>query len=56
VSPAGGYLSQSSRTVHFGLGDRSGIDSVRIRWPRGLIQTLVSPQINTLHKIREPAQ
>src|SRR6267142_4874914 len=34
VSPAGGYLSQSSRTVHFGLGDRSGIDSVRIRWPR----------------------
>jgi enediyne biosynthesis protein E4 len=56
VSPAGGYLSQSSRTVHFGLGDRSKIDSVRIRWPRGLVQTLVKPQINTLHKVREPAQ
>ena len=56
VSPAGGYLAQSSRTVHFGLGDRSGIDSVRIRWPRGLVQTLTKPAINTLHQIREPAQ
>jgi len=56
VSPAGGYLSQSSRTVHFGLGDRSKIDSDKIRWPRGLVQTLVNPQINTLHKILEPAQ
>jgi len=56
VSPAGGYLAQSSRTVHFGLGDRSNIDSVRIRWPRGLIQTLPKPAINTLHKILEPAQ
>ena len=56
VSPASGYLSQSSRTVHFGLGDRSNIDSVRIRWPRGLVQTLTNPAINTLHQIREPAQ
>jgi len=40
--------------VHFGLGDRSNIDSVRIRWPRGLIQTLPKPAINTLHKILEP--
>jgi hypothetical protein len=56
VSPVGGYLAQSSRTVHFGLGDRSNIDSVRIRWPRGLVQTLTKPAINTLHQIREPAQ
>ena len=56
VSPAGGYLAQSSRTVHFGLGDRSGVDSVKIRWPRGLFQTLTTPAINTLHQIREPAQ
>jgi len=56
VSPAGGYLAQSSRTVHFGLGDRSGIDSVKIQWPRGLVQTLTKPAINTLHQIREPTQ
>jgi enediyne biosynthesis protein E4 len=33
VNPDGGYLSQSSKTVHFGLGDRSRIDRVEIRWP-----------------------
>jgi enediyne biosynthesis protein E4 len=56
VNPAGGYLSQSSRVAHFGLGDRSSVDSVVIRWPRGLIQTVKSPPINTLHQIKEPAQ
>jgi hypothetical protein len=56
VNPAGGYLAQSSRTLHFGLGERSKVDSLKIRWPRGLVQTLVNPAINTLHQIREPAQ
>ena len=55
VSPAGGYLSQSSRVVHFGLGDRSKVDRIEIRWPLGLVQTLVNPSINALHQIREPA-
>ena len=43
VSPAGGYLSQSSRVVHFGLGDRSKVDRIEIRWPRGLVQTVLNP-------------
>ena len=34
VKPAGGYLSQSSKTLHFGLGDRPKIDRVEIIWPR----------------------
>ena len=33
VQGAGGYLSQSSKTVHFGLGDRAGVDKVEILWP-----------------------
>jgi hypothetical protein len=33
VNPAGGYLSQSSRTLHFGLGDHTHIDRVEILWP-----------------------
>jgi hypothetical protein len=41
VSPAGGYLSQSSLVVHFGLGDQSKVDRVEIRCPLGLVQTLV---------------
>ena len=56
VNPAGGYLAQSSRVVHFGLGDRSKVDRIEIRWPRGIVQTLENPAINTLHQIREPAK
>jgi hypothetical protein len=56
VNPAGGYLAQSSRVVHFGLGDRSKVDRIEIRWPRGIVQTLENPAINTLHEVREPAK
>jgi hypothetical protein len=56
VNPAGGYLSQSSRVVHFGLGDRSKLDRMEIRWPRGIVQTVENPAINTLHQIKEPAR
>jgi enediyne biosynthesis protein E4 len=56
VNPAGGYLAQSSRVVHFGLGDRSKVDRIEIRWPRGIVQTLENPPMNTVHQIREPAK
>jgi hypothetical protein len=56
VSPAGGYLSQSSRTVHFGLGDRATIDRVEIRWPSGLHQVIPAPAVNKLHDITEKAE
>src|SRR5215210_425470 len=55
VNPAGGYLAQSSKVLHFGLGDRSKVDSIQIRWPRGIVQTVKNPAINTLHRIQEPA-
>jgi hypothetical protein len=57
VEAAGGYLSQSSKTVHFGLGNRKKIDRVGIRWPRGLVQELTDPakiSVNALHEITEP--
>jgi hypothetical protein len=53
VNPAGGYLSQSSRTVHFGLGDRPAIDRVEITWPTGKVQRVEGPAINVLHAVRE---
>ena len=34
VSPAS-YLSQSSTVLHFGLGDRTSIDRLDVRWPDG---------------------
>jgi hypothetical protein len=58
VNPAGGYLSQSSKTIHFGLGEREHVDRIEIRWPGRPnakdLQTIVNPAINTLHKFEEP--
>ena len=53
VPAAGGYLSQSSRTVHFGLGNRAKIDRVEIRWPSGARQQIDQPAINQLHSLTE---
>jgi hypothetical protein len=54
VHAAGGYLSQSSKTLHFGLGDRQAVDRLEIRWPSGQRQTIAKPDINSLHHIIEP--
>jgi hypothetical protein len=54
VQGAGGYLSQSSKTVHFGLGNRARIDRVEIRWPSGRRQTIDNPALNRRHEIVEP--
>ncbi len=53
VHAAGGYLSHSSRTCHFGLGDRARVDRLEIRWPSGERTTLDRPDINRLHHITE---
>jgi enediyne biosynthesis protein E4 len=54
VQAAGGYLSQSSKTVHFGLGDRPAIDRVEIRWPSGVRQRIDHPEVDHLHDVTEP--
>jgi hypothetical protein len=54
VQAAGGYLSQSSNALHFGLGDRTLVDRVEIRWPSGLRQTIKTPALNQMHRITEP--
>jgi enediyne biosynthesis protein E4 len=53
VHPAGGYLAQSSRTLHFGLGDRSRVDRVEIRWPSGHTRTIENPTVNQVHRVTE---
>jgi hypothetical protein len=54
VHAAGGYLSQSSKRLHFGLGEHDRIDRVEILWPSGNLQVIDSPEINRLHEITEP--
>jgi enediyne biosynthesis protein E4 len=53
VHSAGGYLTQSSRVLHFGLGDRARIDRAVIRWPSGQEETIAAPALNQLHKVTE---
>jgi hypothetical protein len=40
VRAASSYLSSSDRRVYFGLGGAAKIDSVEIRWPSGVRETL----------------
>ena len=56
VSSAGGYLAQSSSTLHFGLGAATKIDRCEIRWPDGQVQVVEHPEIGARNLIREPAR
>jgi hypothetical protein len=54
VKAGGGYLSQSSKTLHFGLGDQPRIDRIEIAWPSGRRQTIAHPESNHRLDITEP--
>ena len=53
VVSASGYSAQNMHRLHFGLGNATKIDSIRIRWPSGKEQTLQGPSINTIHHLKE---
>jgi len=55
VDAAGGYLAQSSKTLHFGLGSATSAIRGRIRWPSGVVQTLTRLELNRRHDIVEGA-
>ncbi len=38
--PVNSYVSQSPSIAHFGLGDHESIESLEIRWPSGIVQTV----------------
>lgn len=46
-----GYLSQPEQTLHFGLGNTSAVDSVKIIWPAGNVQVLDGMAIDTTLQI-----
>ena len=54
VHANGGFLSQSSKTLHFGLGDHETVDRAEIRWPSGARQVIESPAVDRLREITEP--
>lgn len=50
------YASQNTSIVHFGLGDMTQIDSVRIDWPNGNVDVLEDLGVDTLHIIEEEVE
>ncbi|HEX3150036.1 MAG TPA: CRTAC1 family protein [Gemmataceae bacterium] len=56
LSSACGYLAQSSKVLHFGLGDRAKIDKVEITWPSGKKQTLAAPELDKVVAVTEPKE
>jgi len=54
VQAAGGYLSQSTPTLFFGLGDAAEVEACEISWPGGRTQKLTSVAAGKLHRVTEP--
>ena len=54
VTTAGSYLSSSDKRVHFGLGKENGAESLEIRWPSGIVQTLKNIPADQILQIDEP--
>jgi hypothetical protein len=54
MTSAVGYASSSLGPVHFGLGADEKADTVEIRWPSGVVQTLTNVPADKVVKVREP--
>jgi hypothetical protein len=55
VSTANGIYSASDKRLHFGLGAETGIASVEITWPSGIVQRVGKPGINQVLHVVEAA-
>ena len=55
VSTAGSYLSSSDKRVHFGLGPDAVAQSIEIRWPSAIKQTIKNVPVDQILQIDEPA-
>jgi hypothetical protein len=54
VTAAGSYLSSNDPRLVVGLGGKTAVRTVEVRWPDGRTQTLSSPQLDAYQTVREP--
>jgi len=54
VRSGSSYLSQNDLRVHFGLGNRTLMDRIQVRWPSGITQTLEQVPADQFLIIEEP--
>jgi hypothetical protein len=55
VSGGSGFCAENQRRLHFGLGKNGRIEKAVIRWPSGKTQTIDTPLMSQVNKIKEPA-
>ena len=55
VTTASSYLSSSDKRVHFGLGSDAAAQTVEIRWPSGIVQTLKNVRADQILQVDEDA-
>ena len=56
VTTSASYLSASDKRVHFGLGAESLAQSIEIRWPSGIVQTLRDVVAGQILQVNEPPE
>ena len=56
VMPTRSYLSQSEMPVTIGLGKLTKVDSIEIRWPRGAIEKIPVPPLNSTVTVTESSK
>jgi len=54
VTTSVGFMSSSDKRVHFGLGTEKAIQSLEIRWPSGIVQTLKKVKADQILTVTEP--
>ena len=50
------YLSASDPRVHFGLGNAAAVQSIEVRWPSGVSQTLTNVKADQQIQVDEPSR
>ena len=53
IRSGGSYLSSSDLRAHFGLGTRTKIDHLEVRWPTGNTQVIENPPVDHVLTIKE---
>ena len=53
VRSGGSYLSHNDMRVHFGLGGRSRVPPVRVRWPDGQVERFEGFAADAFHVVRQ---
>ncbi len=53
VRAGDGFLAQSSKWVHFGLGAATGIEKLTVRWPGGDVEQHPLPEANAFYTLTQ---